>query len=167
MHLDRRRFVAVLGAVTTGGIAGCMGDGSDDGGDEGTGGGDGDGGTNGNQSDGGDGTADGNQSTGGDGSGDGDDDDGGGGGGAQLATVVIRNNSYDPNELRVEPGKIVAWVNQDDHPHTVTSDSGNWDMDERVEGDSGATSYTFDEPGVYRVRCTIHPEMSMTVRVGD
>lgn len=166
MHLDRRRFVAVLGAVTTGGIAGCMGDGSDDGGDEGTGGGDGDGGTNGNQSDGGDGTADGNQSTGGDGSGDGDDDDGGGGG-AQLATVVIRNNSYDPNELRVEPGKIVAWVNQDDHPHTVTSDSGNWDMDERVEGDSGATSYTFDEPGVYRVRCTIHPEMSMTVRVGD
>lgn len=92
---------------------------------------------------------------------------GNGGGDEQLATVVLQNNSFQPNELQVEPGRIVAWVNQDDHPHTVTSDSGNWEKDTRVEGDSGATSYTFEEEGVYDVTCTIHSGMSMTITVGD
>lgn len=99
--------------------------------------------------------------------GSGESSGGSGDGEAQLATVVIRNNSFQPGELQVEPGRIVAWVNQDDHAHTVTNDSGNWEKDTRVEGDSGATSYTFDEEGVYEVTCTIHSGMSMTVRVGD
>jgi plastocyanin len=65
--------------------------------------------------------------------------------------------------LTIEAGTTVTWVNGDDEPHTVASDTGQFrsgalDTDESF-------SYKFDKPGTYRIYCTIHPRMVATITV--
>lgn len=86
--------------------------------------------------------------------------------GPPTSTVIMRNTAFQTNNLEVDPGTRVVWVNEDGYAHTVTSDSENWDKDTEVQG-GGRTSHTFENEGVYEVTCSIHPSMSMTVNVGN
>jgi plastocyanin len=82
---------------------------------------------------------------------------------ADESKVVIKDFMYTPMSLTVKAGTTVTWVNRDDEPHNVTSDtglfrSGGFDTNETF-------SYKFDKPGTYHITCSIHPRMIATIVV--
>ena len=77
--------------------------------------------------------------------------------------VLIKDFMFTPMSLTVKAGTTVKWVNMDDEPHNVISDtglfrSGGFDTDDSF-------SYKFDKPGTYHITCSIHPRMVATIVV--
>ena len=73
-------------------------------------------------------------------------------------------------QLSVRPGQPLFFNNVDAVPHTVSA--GTFENPMLDDFDSGllppGTNYelSFDEPGVYSLFCTLHPDMVATVEVG-
>lgn len=83
---------------------------------------------------------------------------------AAAATITIKDFKYgDP--ITVAPGAVVAVINMDSAPHTVTAEKDKvFDID---LGGGGATG-TFTaptEPGTYPYFCVYHPNMKGTLTV--
>src|SRR5215213_6033552 len=78
-------------------------------------------------------------------------------------TVSIQDFFFDPGQLTVAPGTTVTWVNKGPSPHTTTADDGSWDSGTLQQGED--FSFTFDQPGTYTYHCSIHPDMTATVKV--
>jgi len=77
--------------------------------------------------------------------------------------VTIDNFSFTPQEITVQLGTTVTWVNQDDVPHTVVSNDNKFkskalDTDDKF-------SFTFKEPATYAYFCSVHPKMTAKVIV--
>lgn len=72
---------------------------------------------------------------------------------AAPVEVVIRDNFFDPREIRVDPGDTVTWKDQGFRPHTVTSDTGLFDSGQMS---SGEFSFTFEKEGTYYYHCRFH-----------
>jgi len=77
--------------------------------------------------------------------------------------VKIDNFAFLPQRLAVKAGTTVTWINADDSPHTVASNtklfkSKALDTDDRF-------SFTFTTPGVYEYFCSVHPHMTGTIVV--
>jgi len=83
--------------------------------------------------------------------------------GTPANVIQIRNFSFVQNNLSVEPGTTVTWVNCDEVTHTSTSDTGVWDSGSLTPG----TTYqrTFSAAGAFPFHCTPHPSMQGTVVV--
>lgn len=68
------------------------------------------------------------------------------------------DNSFQPEAARVAAGTEVTFVNAGRNSHNVIpeDEDAEWrvDTDDFQPGDE--SSYTFDEPGVYRYFCSIH-----------
>lgn len=79
------------------------------------------------------------------------------------ARIAIKDFMFAPTSLKIKAGTAVMWVNQDDEPHTVVSDTGLF----RSGGvDTNETfTYTFEKAGTYHFVCTIHPRMVGTIVV--
>ncbi len=80
-----------------------------------------------------------------------------------TAKIVAKDFIFNPTPLTVRAGSTVTWINLDDEPHSVVSDtgafkSGGMDTNERF-------SFKFDKPGTYHFTCSIHPRMVGTVVV--
>jgi plastocyanin len=83
--------------------------------------------------------------------------------GAVSNSVEVKDFMFMPTTLTVNAGDKVTWVNKDDEPHTVVSDTGMFrssamDTDESF-------SFKFDKPGTYHFTCSIHPRMVGTIVV--
>jgi LPXTG-motif cell wall-anchored protein len=78
-------------------------------------------------------------------------------------TVSIQDFFFDPDQLSVAPGTTVTWVNEGQAPHTTTADDGTWDSGTLQPGED--FSFTFDQPGTYTYHCSIHPDMTASVKV--
>ena len=72
-------------------------------------------------------------------------------------TVLIKDFMFMPNSLTVKAGSTVTWANQDDEPHTVTSNTGLFRSGAIDTNES--FSFKFDTPGTYHFTCSIHPRM--------
>jgi plastocyanin len=79
-------------------------------------------------------------------------------------TVSIRDFSFQPAQLSVEPGTTVTWTNEGNEPHTVTADNGLFDSGVLYPGDS--YSVQFDGMGTVSYYCTLHPSMTGGIPVG-
>jgi plastocyanin len=82
---------------------------------------------------------------------------------AETGRIEVKEFMFTPTTLTVSAGSQVTWVNKDDEPHTVVSDTGMFrsgaiDTDESF-------SFTFDKPGTYHFTCSIHPRMVGTIIV--
>jgi plastocyanin len=82
---------------------------------------------------------------------------------AQDAIVIIKNFMFMPMDIHVAAGSTVTWKNEDEEPHTVTSDAGLF-RSGGIDG-GGQFSFKFEKPGVYKYLCSIHPQMMATVTV--
>src|SRR5215207_2380376 len=78
-------------------------------------------------------------------------------------TVSIQDFSFNPGQITVAPGTTVTWTNEGPSPHTTTADDGSWDSGELQQGED--FSFTFDKPGTYTYHCSIHPDMTASVKV--
>lgn len=65
---------------------------------------------------------------------------------------------FEPQEITIDPGTEVVWINRDSTGHNVVSDDGAFeDMDPNKLLNGGQKfSFTFDEPGVYPYHCEPH-----------
>jgi plastocyanin len=77
--------------------------------------------------------------------------------------VMIKDFMFSPMQLTTKVGVDVTWVNEDDEPHTVVSGSG---LFRSAALDTGKEyTFRFDKPGTYLVFCSMHPQMTATIRV--
>jgi plastocyanin len=78
--------------------------------------------------------------------------------------VMIENFTFTPDVLAVPVGTEVIWMNQDDTPHTVTSDDKTTFASSLL--DTGDTfSHRFDKAGTFSYFCSVHPFMTAKVVV--
>jgi len=84
-----------------------------------------------------------------------------------AARVVMRNKTFAPRVVVVPVGGTVEFPNDDPVFHNVFSVSGEnrFDLDLYKKPKSGAQR--FERPGLVRVYCNIHPQMSAFVLVRD
>jgi plastocyanin len=90
--------------------------------------------------------------------------------GSSPKRVKVGDDYYGPTHLTVKPGTKIKWVwlpdNGDSHdvkltraPHGV----------KKFHSASAATDYTFSrtltKPGSYKIVCTLHQDMTMTIKV--
>jgi plastocyanin len=80
-----------------------------------------------------------------------------------VAIVHVQDFAYDPGALEIHVGDDVAFINDDEIAHTVTSDdkafdSGNLDQHQ-------TWTYTFTKAGTYTYYCTYHPFMKAKIVV--
>jgi len=77
-------------------------------------------------------------------------------------TVVVKDNRFDPVTVEVPAGASVTWSFQDGGtPHDVTGEG--WKSGDAQS--KGTFRHTFDRPGTYDYRCTLHRGMDGRVVV--
>lgn len=81
----------------------------------------------------------------------------------KLETVIIAGDSYQPEELLIEPGTEVVWQNDDNEPHTVQGDVHGFNSGKIEEG--GSWSHIFPDEGTFSYHCEYHPDMTGRVIV--
>jgi len=85
-----------------------------------------------------------------------------------ATTVEIANLTFGP-DLTVAAGTDVTFTNKDTVPHTATEGSNGVAAPNarfNLQLPLGASaSYTFADAGTYKVTCTIHLTMNMTITV--
>jgi len=82
---------------------------------------------------------------------------------ASDVAVTIENFHFVPATLRIAAGSSITWTNKDEEVHTVMDAAGGFRSGALDEGQS--YSYTFAKPGVYRIACSLHPQMSESITV--
>ncbi|HYI45877.1 MAG TPA: right-handed parallel beta-helix repeat-containing protein [Actinomycetota bacterium] len=74
---------------------------------------------------------------------------------AASQSVATRDNRFDPQEVRINPGDTVVWSNQGARTHDINSDKrGQFDSGRMKPGTT--FSQTFGEAGYYYYFCSIH-----------
>jgi plastocyanin len=83
------------------------------------------------------------------------------------ATMVMKAKTFKPHVVVVPVGGTVEFPNEDPIFHNVFSVSGpnRFDLELYKRPKTGA--WTFQQPGIVRVYCNIHPQMSAIVVVRD
>jgi len=106
---------------------------------------------------------------------------GGGGGGGPTAPptprppevhiVQVRDFSYEPKSLTIEPGDTVRWVlGGSDHTHTVTARNGDFNSGVVFTSSGAMFERRFDQGGTWDYSCQAHKDccgMQGSIRVGN
>ncbi|HEX2701780.1 MAG TPA: plastocyanin/azurin family copper-binding protein [Acidimicrobiales bacterium] len=79
-------------------------------------------------------------------------------------TVVLRDIAFKPDKITIEAGDTVTWRFADQGiSHDVVADDESFKSDVQ---DSGTFRHTFETPGTYAYKCSLHPvQMTGTVVV--
>lgn len=85
--------------------------------------------------------------------------------GGAAFSLTQKHKTFQPQVLAVPTGSTVAFPNHDPIFHNVFSLSGPQPFDLGLYRAGQARVRTFNQPGVYRVFCNIHPEMTALVLV--
>src|ERR1700742_3288604 len=97
---------------------------------------------------------------------------GGAGEAASPKTIKVDNNFYAPKTLTVNKGTSVNWkwpgFDQAGDVHDVKLKSGPKGV-KVFQSDAASSDYAFKRkltvPGTYRIICTLHEDMVMTIKV--
>ena len=84
-----------------------------------------------------------------------------------TATVTMKMKQFEPHLVVVPVGGTVAFPNMDPILHNVFSVSGENRFDLDLYKSPKSRAQTFLHPGIVRVYCNIHPQMSAFVVVRD
>jgi plastocyanin len=93
-----------------------------------------------------------------------------GSGKPQRKKVEVGDNFYSPSKLTVNKGSTITWVWPDEalDVHDVKLSKGPKGV-KRFHSDPGGAGFrykrTLKVPGSYRIICTLHEEMTMSIRV--
>jgi plastocyanin len=73
------------------------------------------------------------------------------------------HRSFNPDEIIINKGEKITWINEDKTPHTVTS-KDKLLFDSLLKQNEDFT-YQFDKVGTFELGCTLHPWMHETINV--
>jgi len=85
----------------------------------------------------------------------------------RTVAVAMKDKAFEPGLVVIPVGSRVRFPNQDPIYHNVFSVSGDNRFDLGLYKESDGKSQAFDQPGVVKVYCNIHPQMSAIVVVRD
>jgi plastocyanin len=98
---------------------------------------------------------------------------GGGGGGTTAASkspcpkgalvIHMRNIQFDPQTANAKVGEKVCWINDDDVQHDAVADGGAFKSALFGKGETFTT--TLSKAGDVSYVCTVHPNMTATLKV--
>lgn len=77
-------------------------------------------------------------------------------------SVILKNFSFIPANIKAKAGAEIVFVNQDNVDHTVTADDGQFDQ---AIAAGQTTTVVISEPGIYRYHCTPHPNMTGSIMI--
>lgn len=77
--------------------------------------------------------------------------------------VSQQGRAFDPGEVSLVRGQTLRIVNDDEFIHHAVVEGDEFDSGIQELGDE--VEITFDEEGLFNVRCDIHPKMSLLVTV--
>jgi plastocyanin len=90
-----------------------------------------------------------------------------GGGDGQIeagaVNVVMQNNIFSPEQIKVKVGQKIHWVNNDPYDHNVTAKNGAFKSKDLVG--KATFDYTAKKPGRIPYVCTIHSGQKGTITV--
>lgn len=84
---------------------------------------------------------------------------------AATRSVSVVDSRFRPRALTVPRGTTVRWRFLGQQPHNVTVVHGPILFRSGTRTHGGTYSHRLTRPGLYRIVCTIHPGMTMTIRV--
>jgi plastocyanin len=84
---------------------------------------------------------------------------------SRPVTIASRDKTFEPHVEVVPVGKAVSFPNMDDIMHNVFSLSKGNRFDLGLYKNGAKKDYRFETPGLVRIYCNIHPQMSAFVQV--
>jgi plastocyanin len=81
-----------------------------------------------------------------------------------VVNIDIKGFAFNPSSIDIKVGTKVIWTNNDNVPHTVTSDSGTT-LNSPTLSPGETFSFTFENIGTYNYHCNIHKMMKGVVNV--
>jgi len=84
-----------------------------------------------------------------------------------TATVVMKGKAFAPRVTVVPVGGTVLFPNEDPIFHNAFSVSGDNRFDLELYKRPKVGTFTFQHPGIVKVYCNIHPQMSAVIVVRD
>lgn len=73
------------------------------------------------------------------------------------------HKSFNPDEIIINKGETITWINEEKTPHTITSKEKVL-FDSLLKQNEDFT-YKFDKVGTFEFGCTLHPWMHGTINV--
>lgn len=84
---------------------------------------------------------------------------------ADIAIVQAKQHFAQPT-ITIKAGDKLIFKNEDDVKHNIiVIDSEGDSVDKGIQPPGTNIEHVFAKPGVYRVRCNIHPTMKLDVTV--
>jgi plastocyanin len=83
---------------------------------------------------------------------------------AGTKTISIGDNFFKPTSATVSKGTTVKWVFKGKVAHNVTVSKGPQKFHSATKA-SGSFTHKMTKAGTYKIICTIHPGMAMTLKV--
>ena len=78
--------------------------------------------------------------------------------------VAMRGFEFVPENVTVERGQTITWVNEDTAQHDAVATEGDG-PDSKLFNQGESYSWTAEEPGEIPYVCTFHPGMDGTITV--
>jgi cytochrome c peroxidase len=83
-----------------------------------------------------------------------------------ATTITQKDKTFSQESVTAKLGEKIKFVNDDNVTHNITVKTPGGTTKPGVQEKPGEEiELTFDETGVYDVRCLIHPKMKMSVEV--
>jgi plastocyanin len=83
---------------------------------------------------------------------------------ASKTTIKLGDNFFKPDHKTVKKGTTVVWDWTGKAPHNVTVVSGPQKFRSTVQT-SGTYTHKMTKAGTYKIVCTIHPGMDLSLKV--
>ncbi len=81
-----------------------------------------------------------------------------------FTEIDISATGYSDEEVTIEPGDVVRFVNNDTTKHTATGDDLTWGSG-TISANGGFWQKRFSEEGTYTYFCSYHPDMTGAIIV--
>jgi plastocyanin len=82
--------------------------------------------------------------------------------GLKAATVVMKDNEFEPPRIEIEVGESVVWSNKGGDTHTATANDSSFNTGDVLPGDS-SKPIKFDTPGEFKYQCLHHTMSGIVV----
>jgi plastocyanin len=90
-----------------------------------------------------------------------------GGNGKREFEMATKNKQFQPRSLAVPVGAVVSFPNMDPIYHNLFSVSSPNQFDLGLYKGGESKKRSFDSPGIVRVFCNVHPQMTATIIVSN
>ena len=84
---------------------------------------------------------------------------------SQIHVVEIQDLKFIPNEINVNPGDVVQWVNHDFIPHTATANDEKWNSE--LIGAKASWQMTVEKETFEDYFCVYHPGMKGKIIIAN